>query len=165
MLPFLDEIVIPLHCIYLMQSLHQILSNIRKYLMMESSIWQMVRTRTSEELVIDISEGSAGRGRGQAPRGNAPPPPPHLLVMSEQLLATQNDLMRTLVKNDKRRGAEHPQHQHQERDSSYMDFLATHSPIFVDVTDPLELDNWLCTTESKFRLLHCTEYLKTLYAT
>jgi hypothetical protein len=107
MLPFLDEIVTPLHCIYLMQSLHQILSNICKYLMMESSIWQMVRTRTSEELVIDISEGPAGRGRGQAPRGNAPP---HLLVIFEQLLATQNDLMRTLVKNDKRRGAEHPQH-------------------------------------------------------
>jgi hypothetical protein len=27
----------------------------------------------------------------------------------------------------------------------------------------LEADSWLCTTESKFRLLHYTEYLKTLY--
>jgi hypothetical protein len=26
------------------------------------------------------------------------------------------------------------------------------------------VDNWLCTTESKFGLLHCTEYQKTLYA-
>jgi hypothetical protein len=32
------------------------------------------------------------------------------------------------------------------------------------VTDPLEADSWLHTTESKFGLLHCTEYQKTLYA-
>jgi hypothetical protein len=38
---------------------------------------------------------------------------------------------------------------------SYSDFLATH---------PLEADDWLYTTESKFSLLHCTEYQKTLYA-
>jgi hypothetical protein len=30
--------------------------------------------------------------------------------------------------------------------------------------DPLEADDWLRTTESKFSLLHCTEYEKTLYA-
>jgi hypothetical protein len=29
---------------------------------------------------------------------------------------------------------------------------------------PLEADSWLCTTESKFGLLDCTEYQKTLYA-
>jgi hypothetical protein len=32
------------------------------------------------------------------------------------------------------------------------------------VTDPLEADSWLHTTEFKFGLLHCTEYQKTLYA-
>jgi hypothetical protein len=42
------------------------------------------------------------------------------------------------------------------------DFLATHPPVFADVTDPLEVDSWLCTTESKFGL-HCTKYQKTLY--
>jgi hypothetical protein len=31
--------------------------------------------------------------------------------------------------------------------------------------DPLEADDWLRTTKSKFGLLHCTEYQKTLYAT
>jgi hypothetical protein len=46
----------------------------------------------------------------------------------------------------------------------YSDFLATHPPVFADATDPFEADNWLRTTESKFRLLHCTEYQKTLYA-
>jgi hypothetical protein len=43
-------------------------------------------------------------------------------------------------------------------------FLATHLPISADATDPLEADSWLHTMESKFRLLHCTEYQKTLYA-
>jgi hypothetical protein len=46
----------------------------------------------------------------------------------------------------------------------YSDFLATHPPDFANATNPLEADSWLHTTESKFGLLHCTEYQKTLYA-
>jgi hypothetical protein len=71
--------------------------------------------------------------------------------------------MRRLVENDECRGVERPQRRHQERDSSYYDFLATHPLGFTDATDPLEVDNWLCTTESKFGLLHCAEFQKTLY--
>jgi hypothetical protein len=74
--------------------------------MMQSSIWQMVRTRTFEELNLDNPAGSAGRGLGQVPRGGAPPPPPQPPVRLEQLLAMQNDLMRRLVENDEHRGAE-----------------------------------------------------------
>jgi hypothetical protein len=48
-------------------------------------------------------------------------------------------------------------------DSSYLDFLATHPPVFAVATNRSEVDSWLRTTESKFRLLHCTEYQKTLY--
>jgi hypothetical protein len=116
---------------------------------------------TVEELNLDRPEGSARRVHGQISHGDAPPPPP---VSLEQLLATQNDLMRRLVENDEHRGAERQQPQHQERDSSYSDFLATHLSIFANATDPLEADSWLHTTESKFGLLHCTEYQKTLYA-
>jgi hypothetical protein len=94
-----------------------------------------------------------------------PPPPPRPPVSLEQLLATQNDLMRRLVENDNRRGAERQHPRHQERDSSYSDFLTTHLPVFADATDPLDANSWLRTTESKFRLLHCTVYQKTLYAT
>jgi hypothetical protein len=64
---------------------------------------QMVRRRTSEDSILDIPEGSVRRGRGQVPRDSAPPRPP---VNLEQLLATQNDLMRRLVENDECRGAE-----------------------------------------------------------
>jgi hypothetical protein len=44
----------------------------------------MVRTRTSEDSILDIPEGSVERGCGQVPRGGAPPPPP---VSLEHLLA------------------------------------------------------------------------------
>jgi hypothetical protein len=123
----------------------------------------MVHTRTSEDPILNIPEGSAGRGCGQVPRGSAPPPPPHPLVSLEQLLATQNDLMRRLVENDEHHGAKCQQPRHQERDSSYSDFLTTHPPVFTDATDPLEVGSWLRTMESKFGLLHCIEYQKTLY--
>jgi hypothetical protein len=43
-------------------------------------------------------------------------------------------------------------------------FLATHPLFFADATDPFKADSWLRTTESKFGILHYTEYQKTLYA-
>jgi hypothetical protein len=104
-------------------------------------MWQMVRTRTSEDSILDIPEGSVGRGCGHVPRDSAPLPPPRPLIILEQLLATQNDLMRRLVENDERRGAEQQQPRHQKRDSSYSDFLATHPPVFADATDSLEADS------------------------
>jgi hypothetical protein len=106
--------------------------------MMQNSIWQMVRIRTFDELSLNSPEGSTRRGCGQVPHGGAPPPPPRPPVSLEQLLATQNDLMRRLIENDERRGAERQQPRHQEKNSSYSDFLATHPPVFADATDPLE---------------------------
>jgi hypothetical protein len=88
-----------------MQGFHHILLNICKYLVMQSSIWQMEHRRTFEDPILDVPEGSIGRGCGQVPCGSTPPPPPHLSVSLEQLLATQNDLMRRLVVNDEHRGA------------------------------------------------------------
>jgi hypothetical protein len=126
--------IVPIHCVYIMQGFHHILLDICKYLMMQSSLWQMVHARTSEDSILDIPEGSVGCGCGQVPSGGAPPPPPHPPVSLEQLLATQNDLMGRLVENDERRGVEQQQPRHQERDSSYSDFLATHPPVFADAT-------------------------------
>jgi hypothetical protein len=89
-----------------MQGFHHILLDVCKYLMMQSSLWQMVHTRTSEGSILDIPEGSVGHGCGQVPLGGAPPPPPRPPVSLEQLLAMQNDLMRRLVENNEHRGAE-----------------------------------------------------------
>jgi hypothetical protein len=121
----------------------------------------MVHTRSAEKSVLDILGTSTGQG--QAPRGlpcgNAPPsPPPRPLVSLEQLLATKNELMRMLMENDTQHGAGRTQHpRQQDMDLSYSDFLVTHLPLFFEPRDPLEADNWLHTTKSKFGLLHCTE--------
>jgi hypothetical protein len=128
----------------------------------------MVRTRDTEDVTLDIAEGSAGygHGHGQAPRHNPLPPPPRAPVSIEELLATQNELMRVLVQNEAHRGVErHKHHRHQDMNTSYSDFLATHPLIFSGAKDPLDADDWLRTTDSKFGLLHCIEYQNTLYAT
>jgi hypothetical protein len=61
MLPFVNVIVSPLYC---MHSLHHILLDYCKYLIMKSCLWQMVRTRATNDDVIDVPEGSAVHGRG-----------------------------------------------------------------------------------------------------
>jgi hypothetical protein len=71
--------------------------------------------------------------------------------------------MRRLVENDEHHGAERQQPRHQENDSSYSNFQATHPLVFADVTDPSEVDSWLHTTEFMFGLFYCTKYQKTLY--
>jgi hypothetical protein len=78
---------------------------------------------------------------------------------------TQNELMQILMENEARHVAVRSQHpQQQDMNTSYSVFLATHLPLFSKAKDSLEADDWLCTTKSKFDLLHCTEYQKTLYA-
>jgi hypothetical protein len=158
-----NAIITLFHCIYLMQSLHHILRDICKYLMIQSSLWQMVCTRTSEDLILNIPESSTEWRHGQAPRGNPRPPPPRPLVILEQLLAMHNDLMRLIVDDETRHVAGCQQPRHQDCDSLYSDFLATHLRVFSDATDPLEVDSWLHMTKSKFGILHYKEYQKTLY--
>jgi hypothetical protein len=151
-----------------MHSLHHILLDHYDYLMMQSCLWQMVRMRATDDDVLDIPKGSAPHrcGRGQPSHDNAPPPPSHPPVSLEQLLATQNELMTSLIRNETHHGAERPQHpRHQDMNTSYSEFLATHPPLFFGGKDQLEADDWLRTTESRFSLLHCTEYQKALYAT
>jgi hypothetical protein len=78
-------------------------------------------------------------------------------VSLEQLLATQNELMRVLMENLMQHEVRPPHHQ-PEVETCYTDFLATHPPTFAEVVDLLEVDNWLRIIESKFGLLHCTEF-------
>jgi hypothetical protein len=83
------------------------------------------------------------------------PLPPPLLMSLEQLLATQNELMRVLTENLVQHEACLPHHQ-QGVETSYTNFLMTHASMFAKATGPLEGDNWLHIIESKFGLLHCT---------
>jgi hypothetical protein len=79
----------------------------------------MVRTRTSEDPIIDIPKGSVGCGCGQVSCGNAPPPPSRPSVSLEQLLLAQNDLMHLLMENETCHGADCQQPQYQDQDSMY----------------------------------------------
>jgi hypothetical protein len=69
----------------------------------------MVRTKTFEDTTIDIPKGSARRGLGQVPRGNAPPMPPCPPVSLEQLVKTHNDLMHLIMENEMHHGADSQQ--------------------------------------------------------
>jgi hypothetical protein len=51
----------------------------------------MVHARAIEEAALNIPDGSAGHGRGQATRDDAPPPPPCPSVSLKQLLMMQNE--------------------------------------------------------------------------
>jgi hypothetical protein len=81
----------------------------------------------------------------------------------EQLLASQNAIMQRLTKIGECQAGQSQQHQ-QPQESSYFDFLATQHPLFVETIDTLEAIHWLRVTESKFRLLHCSEFQKMLFA-
>jgi hypothetical protein len=79
---------------------------------------QMVCTHIGN-FVLDVSEGSgAHHGAvptgppGTAPLSSPPPPQPPSHMSIEQLLATQNELMRVLMENLVHRGGHQPHHQH-----------------------------------------------------
>jgi hypothetical protein len=71
--------------------------------------------------------------------------------------------MQKLTSIDERQAGQSQQHRHIQ-ESSYFDFLATQPLEFTETTDPLEANHWLHVTESKFKLLHCSEFQKTLFA-
>jgi hypothetical protein len=134
-----------------------------------SYIWQMVHTHTGD-FTQDAPEPSNAHAevatnelRNIAHRTPPPPPPPPPPVSLEQLLATQNELMRVLTENLMQCEAR-PPHRQPGVETSYTDFLVTHPLTFAEAIDPLEANNWLHIIESKFGLLHCTEIQKTLFA-
>jgi hypothetical protein len=83
-------------------------------------------------------------------------------VSLEQLLAPLNAIVQKLAAIDERQAEQSQPHQ-QSQGSSYFDFLVTQPLEFAEATDPLEANNWIRVSESKFRLLHCTKLQKTLF--
>jgi hypothetical protein len=80
-------------------------------------------------------------------------------VSVKELLASQNAIMQRLAEIDERQ-AGCSQHHQQPQNFSYLDFLATHPPVFTKMTDPLEANHWIRLTEFKFSLLYCSELQK-----
>ena len=72
------------------------------------------------------------------------------------------DTLRLIAHN-----AAHARQQHQGPEpnqySSFKDFQDTKPPIFKEVEELLQMDEWLNTTEQKFHLLRVTEHQKAEY--
>jgi hypothetical protein len=122
----------------------------------------MVRTHSGKGEYDDVPELSTHhRGAFHPP---VPPPSPLTPPVSlEQLLVPLNAIMQRLAVMDERQVGQ--SHHQQPRESTYFDFLATQPPEFTETMDPLEANHWLRMIESKLRLLHCSEFQKTLFVT
>jgi hypothetical protein len=120
-----------------------------------------MQTRSGKGRYDDVPESSTSR-HGAFRRPMPPPSPPMPPVSLEQLLTSLNAIMLRFVEIGECQ-AGRSQQQQQSQESSYFDFLATQPLEFTVMTDPLEANHWLCVTKSKFGLLHCSEFQKTLF--
>jgi hypothetical protein len=130
--------------------------------MLWSTLWQMVRTRSGKGEYDEIPESSNLRREAFRPP-EPPPSPPSPLTILEQLLAPLIAIMRRLTMIDESQAGQSQQYQ-QLQEFSYFDLLATQPPEFAETTYPLEANHWLRVTESKFKLLRCFEFQKTLFS-
>jgi hypothetical protein len=108
----------------------------------------MVRTCTGDftqdvPKVLNAHAGAATNELHNATCRTPPPPPPPPMNLEQREV--------------------HPPHRQPGVETSYTNFLVMHHLMFVEATNPLEANNWLCIIESKFRLLHCIAFQKTLF--
>ena len=81
--------------------------------------------------------------------------PPNPLELAQAIAAMptgcdeQTALLCELVAQGR---APRPEHHHQPPAPGYPEFLATQPPLFLKADEPLEVDSWLRTIESKFTL-------------
>jgi hypothetical protein len=122
----------------------------------------MVRTCLGKGVFDDDPESSTHH-RGTFHPPVPPPTPPAPPVSLEELLTPLNAIVQRLAAIDKHQAGQSQPHQ-QPQESSYFDFLATQPPEFAETTHLLEANRWLRVIESTFRLLHCSELQKTLFA-
>jgi hypothetical protein len=128
--------ILQFFCIYVfLHIIHVVLhfSDGMNYLVEDgvNSLWQGV--------LDDVPESSTHRHGTLRP----PVPMPSPLtspVSLEQLLASQNAIMQRLAEIGECQVG-HSQHHQQPQNSSYLDILATHPPVFVETTDPLEANH------------------------
>ena len=95
----------------------------------------------------------AGHGRG---RGRGPAPPPEHPTLA-QVMAQQTQLLQAIATGQQARVASHG--------SRLEEFMHTKPPVFSSESEPLEVDDWLCTMEKKLTLARCREEDKVVYAT
>jgi hypothetical protein len=130
---------------------------------------QMPNTRRTVYGAVEAG-GSAAASDDRDP---PPPPPPYTAEQFfAQFLGSQRNMesmqqnmeaaLRSIADNTRRGinsgGREANQY------SSFKDFMDTRPPIFKEVAEPLDAEEWINTMEDKFCVLRMTEVLKTEYA-
>jgi hypothetical protein len=108
--------------------------------------------------MVSTHDGSADAETTQ-PDGHSPPPPTLAQVFASihESRVEQTELLRHLMTNSSCEGTAVSNARDQAW-SSYVQFLT------IEASEPLEANHCLCTIESKFELLNCTEIQKMLFA-
>jgi hypothetical protein len=113
--------------------------------------------------IVSIRDESTDAEAAQ-PDGHSSPPLTLAQVFASihESRVEQTELLRLVVANSSRGNIAVSIARDQAR-STYVEFLTSQSPTFIEADEPLEADHWLRTIESKFELLHCTENQKILF--
>jgi hypothetical protein len=112
------------------------------------------------------AQNGAGTSRGRESTPNPPPVPPTLAEAIATLVNATADNTRFLREMAGQQFQQQGGRGYQQgpRETSYLDFSETRSPLFVKAEDPLEADEWFCVIEQKIGLLRCSEIQKPLFA-
>jgi hypothetical protein len=131
---------------------------------------QMVDTCRTVAGATRASGSGAGNENRDPPQ---PPPPPYTTEhFFMQFLGSQRNIegMQRNMEEALRHIADNTCYGHNpgghgmNQYSTFKDFMDTKPPIFKEVVEPLEADEWINTMEQKLCLLRLTEELKTEYA-
>ena len=124
----------------------------------------MMRTRRGAG--GDDAGGSGSHGNDT--KDHPPPSHPTPAEMMAQLLETQRsmgEVLCGLAQNaSHERGRDQCQGHEPNQFSDFKDFLDTKPPIFKEVEEPLQADEWLNTIKHKFHLLRVIKHMKAEYA-
>jgi hypothetical protein len=117
-----------------------------------------------DDSMVSTHDGSVDVEAAQ-PDGHSSPPPSLAQVIASirESRVEQTKLLRRLVTNSNHDGTTIGNAWDQ-AESSYVEFLATQPPTFIEASDSLEADNWLSTIESKFELLNYIKNQKMMFA-
>ena len=112
------------------------------------------------------AQDGAGTSHGREETSNPSPVPPTLAEAIVALVNATADNTRFLHelagnKFQQHGGRGQPQGP---RDTTYLEFSETRSPLFVKAEEPLEADEWVRVMEQKFGLIQCTKTQKPLFA-
>jgi hypothetical protein len=116
-----------------------------------------------DDSMVNTHDGSADAESAQ-PDGHSSTPPNLAQVFASihKSRDEQTELLHLLVTNFNRDDTVVGNAQDQAW-SSYVEFLVTQPSTFTEASEPLEVDHWLRTIESKFTLLNYTKNQKTLF--